>query len=233
MRTASVSPLSKTVAILDLPQATVANSLAFRQFNGLTLLEWAVRRLRESTLLDNIVITGSPQLRDRVLAGSLCGARWLPSINASPLARANEIAERTDAEWLLFASPTCPFIDPTLLDRLVASAWSHPNSDYVGFYAPNNPQLSLAKLGLVGELCHRRTLQRLEQTMAESSEPVCTLVKAADATFSLRLIPLPPPLQQANLKLNLESIEDWDQAYAYIEAVGDDVSWQRLTSLAQ
>lgn len=222
-----------TVAILDLDGIDSPSHFAFRLFNGLSLLEWAVRRLFECTLLDDIVITGSPQIRDRVLSGSLCGARWLPSINSTRLKRACEIAERTDAQWLLFAAPTCPFIDPALLDRLIASAWSNPSADYVGFFAPSNPKLSLAKLGLVGEICSRQALQKLELRFPESRDAVCSMVQAADEAFQLRLLPLPAPLQRGDLRLNLESIEDWDQAYSYMEAIGDDMSWQRLSSIAQ
>lgn len=225
-------PLAQsTVAILDLDGASESN-LPFRQFNGLTLLEWSVRRLFECTLLDSIVITGAPQWRDRVLSGSLGGARWLPSINTTPLKRASEIAERTNAQWLLFVSPTCPFIDPALLDRLIATSWSNATCDYVGFFVPSNPNFSITRLGLAGEICSRQAIRDLERQFPDSTEPATALLRAADSPHQLRLVPLPVPLQSENLRFNLESIEDWDRAYACMEAIGDDVSWQRLSVIA-
>ncbi len=136
--------------------------LLFVSSNGLSLLEWAVRRLFECTLLDDIVITGSPQIRDRVLSGSLCGARWLPSINSTRLKRACEIAERTDAQWLLFAAPTCPFYRSSIARSLDRLRMVESGGGLCWLFAPSNPKLSLAKLGLVGEICSRQTLQKLE-----------------------------------------------------------------------
>ncbi|MFO0921840.1 MAG: NTP transferase domain-containing protein [Pirellulales bacterium] len=223
-----------TVAVLDLAKSPTQRSgsgCIFRKLNGLTLLEWSIRRLNECTLIDSIAITGTPSQKDSVLSGSLCGARWIPSIHTTPLKRVHEVAKRCQAEWVVLIAPTCPFADPVLLDRLIASAWSHPEADYIGYMATKNPKLSLRRLGLVAELCHVRALDSLMNgPLQNDSRPVADLITATDL-FQMRFIPLPEPLQRDDLRFNIESIEDWDHACSYLEAVGDDLSWQRLSSL--
>ncbi len=225
-----------TVAVLDLSnfassELASANRSLFRKLNGLTLLEWSIRRLNESTLIDSVVITGQLSQRELVMAGSLCGARWLPSIQTTPLKRLDEIASRTNAAWLVLMAPTCPFTDPVLLDRLIATAWSQPETDYIGYVATKNPRLCLAKLGLVAELCNRTTISKLiDSELKGDIRSVPELIASTD-TYQMRFIPLPEALQRDDLRFNIESIEDWDHACSYLEAVGEDLSWQRLSSL--
>jgi len=79
----------QTIALIDLAIRTGKNSPAglsdsrldgaLRKLDGLTLLEWCVRRLSESTLIDCIVVTGPPEYRDRISKTGLCHARWAPS----------------------------------------------------------------------------------------------------------------------------------------------------------
>lgn len=231
-----------TVAIVDLVPCSsrkgdsltgdaISSEAPFRRFHGLSLLEWSIRRLNESTRLDTIVITGTPQQRDLVLSASICGASWLPSVHASPLKRAEEIANRTNAEWLVFISPTCPFTDPVLLDRLITTAWQNPNVDFLSYFAPNAPRLSLSKLGLVGEICNTRIVRELVSNKCTETGRVPELLRRASA-IQMRMLPLPAALQREDLRFNLESLEDWDLAHAYLEVVGEDVSWQNLAALS-
>jgi spore coat polysaccharide biosynthesis protein SpsF len=235
-----MSTENATVAVLDLTSAVPAGSRLpstrtrcispFQRFQGLTVLEWCIRRLEESTLLDVVVVTGNPAQRDQVLSGSLCGARWMPSPSVSPVHRALEIAERTDAQWLVFVSATCPFLDPTLMDRLIAAAWSNPEADYVGFSASGRNPLSLGNLGLTGEMCSRPALEKLASEPADNLE-VAHLIKCAPETYQMRLLPLPAELDRSEMRFNLEALEDLDEAYSLMEAAGEDISWQRLASL--
>ncbi len=224
-----------TVAVLDLTNFVSTEdsngATVFRKLSGLTLLEWSIRRLNESTLLDSVVIVGHPSQRDLVMADSLCGARWFPSVQSTSLKRLEEVAARTNAEWLVLMEPTCPFADPVLLDRLIASAWANPTADYLGFVATKNPKLCLSKLGLVAELCNRRVLTQLLQGCERGDARRVPDLILSSGLFQMRLIPLPEPLQRGDLRFNIQSIEDWDHACSYLEAVGDDVTWQRLSSL--
>lgn len=227
-----------TVALIDLgcsgkrPSLRAEMNAAFRVFEGLSLLEWTIRRLHESTLIDTVVITGDTSLEKRVTSCSLSGARWIPSAANTKLLRSHEIAERTNAQWMVFVAPTCPFTDPVLLDKLISTAWANPDSEYVGFVAPNSPKMSLARLGLVGDLCSRRSIDSLKEIpLLDDQCETATLVRVHANPGQVRLIPLPPALEQADLQFDLAHLGDWEHAHVCMEAVGEDLSWQRLASL--
>ncbi len=227
-----------TIALIDLaaiqnqtPAGTQIDQ-AMRTFNGLTLLEWTVRRLSESTLVDQVVITGLPSYLPQIQDASLCGARWMPSLQNDSLARANEIAERTNAGWLVLVSPTCPFIDPALLDRLVVSAWNRPEADYVGYMAAHNPRMNLGKLGLVGEICAGRALKKAVDRKLDALPELVNVFRSHPNLFLMHWIPLPNALDREGLRFALETASDMEQATSYVEAGGVDISWQRLVELS-
>ncbi len=227
-----------TIAVIDLaatnhhaPAGTQID-IASRTFNGLSLLEWCVRRLSESTMLDQTIITGLPSYYRQIQSASLCAAKWMPSLQNDPLHRAYEIAERTRATWLVLVAPTCPFLDPALLDRLIKSAWNRPEADYVGFMASKHPRYNLSRLGLVGEVCTRKALEQALERKLDTSVEIANVFRSHPNFFQMRLIPLPEGLDRSDLRFALETAADWEQAYSYIEAAGDDLSWQRLVELA-
>ena len=112
----------QTVALVDLAVVSGRDNRAarvesaLRRLDGLTLLEWCIRRLSESTLIDAIIVTGPPEYRELISQTGLCNARWMPSAMSTPGQRAKELAERLSADWIVFSSPLCPFTDPALLD---------------------------------------------------------------------------------------------------------------------
>ncbi len=48
----------------------------------------------------------------------------------------------------------------------------------------------------------------------------------------MRFIPLPEALDRSDLRFAMETREDWEHASSYLEAAGDDLSWQRLVELS-
>lgn len=227
-----------TVAVIDLassshlsPAATQID-LAVREFHGLSLLEWCARRLSETTTVDEIVITGLPSYVSEIKSSSLCNAKWMPSLQNDPFSRLHEIAQRTRAQWIVMVNPTCPFLDPSLLDRLITSAWQRPEADFVGFFAANHPRLDLSCLGLVGEVCTRQALDRAFDKKLSRGEEVSRLIRSHPNVFQMRLIPLPEPLDRSDLRFIVETHSDWESASGFYEAAGDDLTWQRLVELA-
>lgn len=232
------SSSQSTVALIDLaasqyhsPAGTQIDN-AMRRFNGLTLLEWTVRRLTESTLVDQVIITGLPSYLPQIQETSLCGARWMPSLQNDSFTRAQEIAERTNARWVVLVSPTCPFIDPALLDRLVASAWNRPEADYVGFMAAHNPRMNLGKLGLVGEICASVALKKALDRKVDTTREIVNVFRSHPNLFMMQWIPLPEALDREGLRFALETAADMEQATSYVEAAGEDITWQRLVELS-
>ncbi len=228
-----------TIALIDLAVEGSDTGLAriesaLRRLDGLTLLEWCIRRLSESTLIDAIVVTGPASFRSQISKTGLCNARWMPSPLGTPSLRACEIAERMGAQWIVFSSPLCPFTDPSLIDRLVSRGWSNPGVDFVGFVAASRPNFSLQSLGLVGEMCSSTALGKLKRAgLTNEACDVPDLIRRNPSIFQSKLLPLPGELENGGLRFQMETEADWEHASSLLEAVGDDLSWQRLAQVSE
>jgi len=235
---ASPSGTQLTIAIIDLSASYIASpaatklDIAMRRFNGMTLLEWCVRRLSESTMLDNTIVTGLPSYQPQVQATGLCAARWMPSLESDSISRISQIADRTNATWIAIVSPNCPFFDAALLDRLVASAWIRPEADYITYTSSKDRLVDWNRFGLSCEVIHKRMLTIAKENKLDIERGLSGTIKSYPNLFQSRFVPLPEQLDQDNLHFALETSQDWEQAYNFLEAAGDDNSWQRLIEIA-
>ena len=183
-------------------------------------------------MLDHTVITGLPSYHSQIRTSSLCSAKWMPSLLGDPLQRAHEIGQRMQATWIVLVAPTCPFLDPSLLDRLITSAWNRPEADYTAFMAAKHPRFNLSRLGLVAEICTQRALSQAMEQKLDTSVEIANVFRSHPNVFQMRLVPLPEGLDRSDLRFALETADDWEQAYSYVDAAGDDVTWQQLVELA-
>jgi spore coat polysaccharide biosynthesis protein SpsF (cytidylyltransferase family) len=227
----------QSVALIDLA-ITVDGTrprweTAMRRLDGLTLLEWSIRRLAEATLLDSIVITGLDDSHCALARASLCHAKSVPSALPTPSQRAAEIAVKMNADWVLHVHPGCPFMDPALIDSLISRGLAHPEVDFVGFSVPAAPNFSLQRLGLVAEMSSARGLTKiLEEGLSNDPLDVPQLVRLNQSDLRCLWIPLPQQLRNESLQFAMETEDDWERAGTYMEMVGDDFSWQRLAAVA-
>lgn len=206
---------------------------AMRRLDGLTLLEWSIRRLAEATLVDSIVITGLPENHTALTRACLYHAKSVPSVLATPAQRGAEIADKMNADWILHIHPGCPFLDPALIDSLIARGLAQPDVDFVGFSAPSLPNFSLQRLGLVAEMSSVRGLSRiLEEGLSQDPLDVPQLIRLYQDEFRCLWIPLPQQLRNDSLRFAMETEDDWERAGTFMELVGDDISWQRLAAVA-
>lgn len=227
----------QSVALIDLAIESQSTSprweTAMRRLDGLTLLEWCVRRLSETTLVDSIVITGTSTMRSSLAQACLCRAKWVASVLPTPSQRAAHVADMMNADWILHVHPACPFLDPALIDRLVAQGLSQSECDFVGFSVPSAPSFCLQRLGLVAEMSSARGLSKiLDDGLSHDALDVPQLVRLHQDAFQCCWIPLPQPLRNDSLRFSMETEEDWERAGAYMEMFGEDISWQRLAAIA-
>ena len=71
-----------------------------------------------------------------------------------------------------------------------------------------------------------------ENLLTESCD-VPDIIRRNPALFQTKLIPLPEELTHSSLRFEMKSEADWDRAHSFLEAAGDDLSWQRLAQLAE
>ncbi len=235
--------MASTLAMVDLEgwgaSPPAERPMAFRQLGRLSVLESVLRRLGESTLVDRVVVSGDPRWESSVAGSHLCGAEWVPSAERTWSKRAGQLVDRYDPQWLVLVSPQCPFLDPTLLDQMVAKGLARPEFDYVGYISKHGDQEAAMRLGVTAEMVHRRLLGEVNGELSRGvSQPrceprsLCQWVQRRSEPVQMRLIPLPEPLDRADLRFCVCSGRDWDTACELLDIGGDELNWQELVALA-
>jgi spore coat polysaccharide biosynthesis protein SpsF len=127
-----------------------------------------------------------------------------------------------------------PFLDPVLIDRLIASAVSHPGVDYVSYCRSDGRPVVLSQFGLVAEWCAAAAVEQAER---EATDPLdrqnpTRYIYGHPERFALRLIAVPSPLDRTDVRLAVSREEDWEHAQAILEALGpESLDWQRIAQL--
>ena len=222
-----------SVAVIDLGSHFNHHHPSLQSIGRQSLLEWTIQRLSGSSLLDAIVITGSPDYSSFIESLEIEPASWLPSESSTPLSRCIEVAKSVQANWIVLVQNNCPFVDPILVDRLVAAAWATPTSDMISFVSPTRPTSSLRSLGLVAEVCRRRALRRLAgRTDANDQRDVSQLIHSMPELFHARCLPLPAALDRPDLRWALETEDDWEKAHMLLASHRENVDYRELANMA-
>jgi len=198
------------------------------------LLEWVVRRVSESLLLERVVVLVDPAQSELIRRLAPADVPIEVGRGPDPLARFAATLRRYDAEEVVRIRLSSPFVDPQLIDRLVGTARSHPGIDYVGYAAHHGGPAVLAQLGLFAEWCRAESLAQADReakTAADRAD-VTRYICAHPELFRLRLVPVPPQLDRDDLRLTVRSEEDWEHAQIIFEALGsEELEWQRIAEL--
>ena len=207
----------------------------FRRVGRQTLLERTVRRLSDSSLIDSIVIIGDQEFSGLIAQSCTQPAVWIGCDAPSSVARAWQAAEQLDAEWIVSVGATSVFVDPMLIDRLLASAWGSPKSDMVAFMSTmQRSGLCVQGAGLAGDVCHRRVLRKLahDPDFANDSRCLSQLLFSMPEVCHTRLVPLPTVLEHTDFRFTLETERDLDRALMILEATGDDSDYRDFVTMA-
>lgn len=228
--------MSTTLCIVEVPAASEQgkSSLASRRFANSTLLEWVVRRVTESLLVEQVaVISESPQLESlrRVLPPNV----WVSTeAHADHLERLAASARAADASTVVRVSIDRPFVDPSLIDRLVCDANAHPGVDYVGYVLEDGRSALQARLGVFAELYRSDAIFRadcLAETAADRADLTRFICSQPDS-FRLRLLRAPASLDRPDIRLSIDGDEDWEHANLIFEALGPErLDWQEIAQL--
>ncbi|MCC6511987.1 MAG: NTP transferase domain-containing protein [Pirellulaceae bacterium] len=234
-----MSQKSSSIALIDLGCSADRRGQGravspFRRVGRQTLLERTVRRLCESSLLDSIAIVGDNEFSGLIAQSCTQPAVWLPTDEPSCVARAWYAAQSLEAEWVVTVNATSVFVDPILIDRLLATAWGNPKSDMVAFMSMHKSGLCEQAAGLAGDACNRRVLKQMmrDPAVMNDSRGLSQLLVSMPEVFHTRLIPLPEVLEYTDLRFMLETERDLDRAQMILEATGEDCDYRDLVPLA-
>lgn len=224
----------RTLGVVEIPPSAAGTKAAWRRrLGGKTLLEWVVRRVTEAERLDGVVVAASEDDADAALVTPSdvpvhCGNQ------ADQMARLTAVLEAYPAEALVRVRLTSPFVDPALLDRLIATADAHPECDYIGYCSRDGRPAIWSPVGVFGEWIKAKALRKSDrraQSPAERSD-VTGFVCGHPESFQLRLIPAPAQLLREDVRLTIDREEDWDHAQDILDALGaESLDWQHVAAL--
>jgi spore coat polysaccharide biosynthesis protein SpsF (cytidylyltransferase family) len=127
-----------------------------------------------------------------------------------------------------------PFVDPQLIERLVAAADRRSACDYAGFLTATGRRSLYMRLGMVVEWVGATALEQAARCAVDDDDrrDATRYVHSHPDLFQLRWIPLPPPFDRRDIRLSLEQHEDWEHAQVIFESLGaEGLSWPRIATL--
>lgn len=183
------------------PQSPLAG-IARRKFGGKTLLEWVVRRISDSQKLDQLVVLAAddPQSR-RLVEGCPPDAQVFFSAASDPLARFAAAVRRTGCDAAVRMNVCHPFVDPVLIDRLIAAASTGDECDYATFVFGNGSSAMQSKVGVFTEWCRAGALLEADAraTRAEDRATATSYLWNSPRRYCHKLLPVPHQLDRNDL----------------------------------
>jgi spore coat polysaccharide biosynthesis protein SpsF len=206
---------------------------AMRRLGGRSLLEWVIRRATDSMRLDGVIVVGCE---------GYCGlSRLVPSDvpvfagkGDDALDRFVKALEQYPAEGAVRICGDSLFLDPGLIDRLVNTAETQPECDYVGYCLHDGQPAILSPVSVYAEWFRASALRRASR-LARSEldrEHVTRYIYTHPEKFNVRLLPAPKEIDREDMRLTVDDDEDWDHVLAIYEALGPErLDWQRIARL--
>jgi spore coat polysaccharide biosynthesis protein SpsF len=206
-----------------------------RRLGGRSLLEWVIRRVTDSMRLDGVIVLvcegADPDLIRRLAPSDV---PVFVSSERDALARFLRALEEYPAETVVRVRGDNPFVDPGLIDRLVNTAESHAECDYVSYSSRDGRPAILSPVSIYAEWFRTKALRRAAQARLtpEDRDHVTRYLYSHPERFNIRLIPAPPAMDRDDVRLTVDIEEDWDHTLAIFEAIGPErLDWQRIADL--
>ena len=207
-----------------------------RRLAGMSLLEWVVRRTTESELLDKVVVVTGEGHREEVAASVPSDISLFVGRQNDHLGQFCEAVDEYQPENVVRICMDNPFTDPALIDRLITIANQRPNLDYIGYCASDGRPALFCPVGVFSEWFTAEALHRADR---ESTDPrerneISRYIQSHPELFQVRLVRVPAALDRDDLRLQVDSSEDWEHAEAICEALSpDDLDWQGITQFLE
>jgi spore coat polysaccharide biosynthesis protein SpsF len=208
---------------------------AARRLGGRPVLEWVIRRVSESQRLDGVIVLLCDCPEHRPLA-KLVPPDIPVFLGKQPdaLSRFVKAVEQYPCQAVVRVRGDNLFIDPMLIDRLATAAESWDACDYASYNSHDGRPAILSPVGIYAEWFKARALRKAAQhaQIPEDRELVTSYLYSHPDRFKLRLIPAPTEIDRDDVRLSIESEEDWDHVLTLYEALGPErLDWQRIADL--
>jgi len=230
--------MHKHLGIVELNGPTNGKSLKrhlARRFGGKSLLEWTVRRITDCQRLDGVIAICDETVDDHFLAKTVPpDVPVFRKSSVSPLERLNAALSAHPAEAIVRVGQETPFVDPAMIDSLVAAAERFPGCDYVGYCSRDGQPVFKSRVGIFAEWCKTDAIRRAVELASSDTDRINSteFVFSHPEIYQLRFISIPTELDRGDLRLMVDGNEDWEHAEAILEALGnDDLGWRQIVRL--
>lgn len=208
---------------------------AVRRLGGKSVLEWVVRSMTDCQQLDGVVVMAADESECQLLSTLVPPDVPILTVEAKDPLRQFVIAtEKYRCEAVVRVQSDQPFVDPTLIDRLVASADAQGSCDYVSYCSRDGRPAILSPVGVYAEWIRTDALRRADRkaTAPSDREQVTRFIYGHPEQFNLRLIPAPAQVDRDDMRLTVDIEEDWDHLLTIVDALGaDELDWRRIADL--
>lgn len=222
-------------AVEGLSEKSPLAGMARRRFGGKSLLEWVVRRMSDADRLDGVVVlAGDDPFSRSLVAHAPADVHVFHTAEADGLGRFAAAVRHFQCSAAVRLSVSQPFVDPILIDRLLALVASGNTCDYASFALADGRPVTQARLGVFAEWCRGEAILLANRLARRDHE-------RADATrflhwhpeiFAIRLFPVPPQLDRDDVRLAIQDEEDWEHVQLILDALGpESLDWQFITAL--
>lgn len=228
--------MTSTIGIVCIPSAECqAGSKHIRKFGNRSLLELIVRRLTDSQRLDRVLVVAGKEFEGGLLT------EFVPPDVAVHFSDQPDVLGRlvcalavSGAGAAVVIEAEHPFVDPILIDRLVTTAQSHPQCDYIGFCFRDGRPVIHSPLGTFAEWFRADALRRAdrEARTAEERNLITRFVCSRPELFHLRFIPVPDALEPGTLRLSVDDHESWEHAQTIYDWMGPEaLDWRSIAQV--
>lgn len=212
-----------------------ARSKAARKLGTKSVLEWIIRRMTDCEQLDGVIVVTNDAPENRIVTQlAPLDVPVFVSRRPDTLGSLAAALEEYDCRSVVRTSAERPFVDPALVDRLIASARSNPDCDYVSYTARGGRPAVLSPIGVFAEWFQTDALRlaaRKAKAAADRENPT-QFVLSHPERFRIRLLSAPAGIDREDVRLTVDIEEDWDNALAIFEALGpEELDWQRIAHL--
>ena len=206
-----------------------------RRFGGKSLLEWTVRQVTECQQLDGVITVADCDVSDESLACNVPSDVPIFKMPGSDaLGRLNGALAKYPANAIVRVRLETPFVDPIMIDSLVATSTGYPGCDYIGYCSNSGRPVLKSPVGIFAEWCRADAIRRANQLSENDTDRGCStqFLWSHPELFQLRFIPIPAELDRDDLRLTLCGEEDWEHAETIFEALGsEDPNWRQIVRL--
>jgi len=210
-------------------------SLACRRLGGKSILEWVVRRVTDAQQIDGVMVLSTAGAENESLRRLVP-----PDVPVYAAKRGDvlgclvEALEEYRPESAVLIRADCPFADAMLIDRLVTTALSQGDCEYVGYNSRDGRPTSRSPVGVFAEWFRTKSLllaARSAVAAADRNGPTRCLY-AHPERFRVHWIPAPEQIDREDVRLTVDIEEDWEHMLTIFDALGpEELDWRRIANL--